>query len=152
MMKLRMNKQKGFTLIELLIVVAIIGIIAAIAIPNLLNAIDRGKQKRTMADLRSLGTAVETYSIDNNIYPTAANIAALTNSVAPIYIRTAPVNDGWNRPIVVSSATAGYTVGSGGKDGGALTVVNGGGSTNSFNDAIIFIDGQFVQWPEGQQQ
>ena len=46
------RKDKGFTLIELLIVVAIIGIIAAIAIPNLLNAIDRGKQKRTMADLR----------------------------------------------------------------------------------------------------
>ncbi|OYV98709.1 MAG: hypothetical protein B7Z68_00255, partial [Acidobacteria bacterium 21-70-11] len=48
-----MRKQKGFTLIELLIVVAIIGIIAAIAIPNLLNAINRGRQKRTMADMRS---------------------------------------------------------------------------------------------------
>ena len=63
------RNQKGFTLIELLIVVAIIGIIAAIAIPNLLNAIDRGKQKRTMADLRSMGTAIEEYSIDNNFYP-----------------------------------------------------------------------------------
>ena len=60
------RNDKGFTLIELLIVVAIIGIIAAIAIPNLLNAIDRGKQKRTMADLRSVGTAIESYSIDNN--------------------------------------------------------------------------------------
>ena len=65
------RNDKGFTLIELLIVVAIIGIIAAIAIPNLLNAIDRGKQKRTMADLRSVGTAIESYSIDNNLYPNA---------------------------------------------------------------------------------
>ena len=69
-MRIRLNK-KGFTLIELLIVVAIIGIIAAIAIPNLLNAIQRGKQKRTMADMRAVGTAVEAYAVDNNFYPAA---------------------------------------------------------------------------------
>ena len=149
---MRNRKAKGFTLIELLIVVAIIGIIAAIAIPNLLNAIDRGKQKRTMADLRSVGTSVEEYAIDNNIYPVAATMAALATSVEPIYIRICPSNDGWANLFVVSSATTGYTVGSGGKDGGALTVVGGGGATGNFNDAIIFINGQFVQWPEGTQQ
>ena len=69
--------DKGFTLIELLIVVAIIGIIAAIAIPNLLNAIDRGKQKRTMADMRSIGTAIESYAVDNNVYPVATTSTVL---------------------------------------------------------------------------
>ncbi|MBI3447802.1 MAG: prepilin-type N-terminal cleavage/methylation domain-containing protein, partial [Acidobacteria bacterium] len=70
------KKTQGFTLIELLIVVAIIGIIAAIAIPNLLNAIDRGKQKRTMSDMRSVGTAVESYAVDNNFYPIQKSMAA----------------------------------------------------------------------------
>ena len=71
--------------------VAIIGIIAAIAIPNLLNAIDRGKQKRTMADLRSMGTAIEEYSIDNNFYPVANSTwPALETEVSPSYIRALP--------------------------------------------------------------
>jgi prepilin-type N-terminal cleavage/methylation domain-containing protein len=72
-----LRKQTGFTLIELLIVVAIIGIIAAIAIPNLLNAIDRGKQKRSMADMRSIGTAVESYSVDVNFYPISTSMATI---------------------------------------------------------------------------
>ena len=145
------RNTKGFTLIELLIVVAIIGIIAAIAIPNLLNAIDRGKQKRTMADLRSLGTAVETYSIDVNIYPVATTMAALEALVEPVYIRTAPDQDGWGRTFTVASATGEYTLCSGGKDGGACASA-AGGAVNAFNDSITFANGQFVQWPEGQQQ
>ena len=145
------RKDKGFTLIELLIVVAIIGIIAAIAIPNLLNAIDRGKQKRTMADLRSIGTAIESYSIDNNVYPVANAMAALQNSIEPLYIRTAPQKDGWSRPFVVDCTTTLYTVCSGGKDGGNCTG-DGAGATTTFNDSITFSNGQFVQWPEGAQQ
>ena len=109
--------SKGFTLIELLIVVAIIGIIAAIAIPNLLNAIDRGKQKRTMADMRSIGTAVESYAVDNNVYPTAASAAVLAPLVQPIYIKTMPLADGWSTAFVVASVTTEYTVSSNGKDG-----------------------------------
>ncbi len=61
--------RKGFTLIELLIVVAIIGILAAIAVPNFLNAQIRAKIAGTQADMRNLGTAIEQYRLDNNAYP-----------------------------------------------------------------------------------
>ena len=146
---------KGFTLIELLIVVAIIGIIAAIAIPNLLNAIDRGKQKRTMADLRSMGTAIEQYAIDSNFYPVASTIAALEAQVSPSYIRKLPATDGWGNAFEVDSNTGLYTLASCGKGqtGGCNSACTGScGKTQSFSDDIIFSVGSFVQWPEGKQQ
>ena len=142
--------SKGFTLIELLIVVAIIGIIAAIAIPNLLNAIDRGKQKRTMADMRSIGTAVESYAVDNNVYPVAVLASTLSGIVAPIYIKTMPTADGWNNTFQVASATTQYTIYSQGKDGSGTTCT--AGTTGTFNDEICFINGQFLRYPQGTQQ
>ncbi len=60
---------RGFTLIELLIVVAIIAILAAIAVPNFLEAQTRSKVSRVKADMRSLTTAVEAYRIDHNVHP-----------------------------------------------------------------------------------
>ncbi len=61
--------RKGFTLIELLIVVAIIGILAAIAVPNFLNAQMRAKVARLQADFRAITTALQMYRMDNNDYP-----------------------------------------------------------------------------------
>ncbi len=66
-----MNRKTGFTLIELLIVVAIIAILAAIAVPNFLEAQTRAKVSRTENDLRTIDLAMETYFIDNNGYPAA---------------------------------------------------------------------------------
>ena len=63
-----MQKVKGFTLIELLIVVAIIAILAAIAVPNFLEAQTRAKVSRAKADMRSVATALEAYYVDNNKY------------------------------------------------------------------------------------
>jgi prepilin-type N-terminal cleavage/methylation domain-containing protein len=64
-----MRKPKGFTLIELLIVVLIIAILAAIAVPNFLEAQIRAKVSRVKADQRSYATALEAYFVDNNLYP-----------------------------------------------------------------------------------
>jgi len=61
--------RKAFTLIELLIVVAIIAILAAIAVPNFLEAQTRSKVSRGKADMRSIATAVEAYKVDSNQYP-----------------------------------------------------------------------------------
>ncbi len=59
-------QRSGFTLIELLIVVAIIAILAAIAVPNFLEAQTRAKVSRVKADMRSFATAIEAYLVDNN--------------------------------------------------------------------------------------
>ena len=148
-----MRKERGFTLIELLIVVAIIGIIAAIAIPNLLNAIDRSKQKRTMADMRSVGTACEEYSIDNNFYPvqtSQGDVSTISTNITPTYIKVVPSLDGWNWNIQYGTPSGGsaYTIRSFGKDG----VKNGtGGVTTDFNCDIIFQVGQFTAYPQGIQ-
>jgi len=64
-----MLKNKGFTLIELLIVVAIIAILAAIAVPNFLEAQVRSKASRSVSDLRTFATALESYRTDHNGYP-----------------------------------------------------------------------------------
>lgn len=65
---LKSNRYPGFTLIELLIVVAIIAILAAIAVPNFLEAQVRAKVARSLADMRSMATALESYAVDNNRY------------------------------------------------------------------------------------
>ncbi len=61
--------DSGFTLIELLIVVAIIGILAAIAVPNFLNAQIRANVARVQGDFKAISNAMEMYKLDNNSYP-----------------------------------------------------------------------------------
>ena len=154
-----LKKRTGFTLIELLIVVAIIGIIAAIAIPNLLNAIDRGKQKKSMADMRAIGTAVESYAVDTNFYPISSSMASISSlgasnmGIEPIYLKLVPVKDGWGGLLYYGSDAGGagsdYTLLSYGKDKKVSAASKG--ETNDFDCDIIYQNGVFTAYPQGVQ-
>jgi prepilin-type N-terminal cleavage/methylation domain-containing protein len=78
MFSCNVNCRKGFTLIELLIVVAIIAILAAIAIPNFLEAQVRSKVSRAKTDMRTIATALEAYATDANAYPRWWEVARST--------------------------------------------------------------------------
>ncbi len=75
------RNREGFTLIELLIVVAIIAILAAIALPNFLEAQTRAKVTRVRSDLRTVGMALELFRVDRGMYP----IASLNEWTSPIW-------------------------------------------------------------------
>lgn len=146
-----------------LALVAVIGILAAIAIPNLLTATERSKQKRTMADMRSIATAVEAYATDNNQYPKATSVAELSSSLTPSYLGTVPVLDAWGTPMKYEcwpsegsgDACARYAVASAGKDKQweheSLQEYSTGTKTQKFDNDIVFANGSFAQYPEGVQ-
>lgn len=85
-----MKNKQGFTLIELLIVVAIIAILAAIAIPNFLQAQVRAKVSRSEAELQSLATALEAYCVDNGVYTNQIQ-PGTTTPILPVVERLVPL-------------------------------------------------------------
>jgi type II secretion system protein G len=173
----RRRAQKGFTLIELLIVVAIIGIIAAILIPNLIDALQKAKQKRAVADMRNVGGAWFTWLTDQLSAASAGATAGTYDwadldtdithadlltllSAGPIYIQSVPEFDPWGNSYdyqwaseadVVQVSTALMGVRSPGNDGAmdGDSYTTGSFISSQYANDIVWADGFFVRWPEG---
>ncbi|MCM2313647.1 MAG: zinc-ribbon domain-containing protein [Thermoanaerobaculia bacterium] len=161
--------------VGLLVLVAVMGILAAIAIPNLLTAMQRSKQKRTMADMRSVATAWEAYATDHNTYaPTDAigsthpatltdergvmleaasriDASELENVLVPTYLRMLPQKDGWEREIELFVGSDGqeYAMRSSGKNGVAESEAYQAGPIKNFDCDIVYALGEFIAYPEG---
>jgi prepilin-type N-terminal cleavage/methylation domain-containing protein len=175
-MTLIRNRQRGFTLIELLIVVAIIGIIAALLIPNFLDALQKAKQKRTVADERNAGTAWFSWLTDQYgaaaaagagtyVLPATVTYAELTGTdkkvaIQPQYIQNLPENDGWKtayvwhrQPTTNLLATNVMAIVSYGRNKtvnlGTGTITVGEFTPTDYDQDIVWADGYFVRWPSG---
>jgi len=113
-----MLDRKGFTLIELLIVVVIIGILAAIAIPKFANTKEKAYVAAMKSDLRNLVTAEESYFADNTTYGALTNLGTNYSASAGVTVATGSVSGtGWTASAAHNGTTKTCTIALGGAAG-----------------------------------
>ncbi|RMG44292.1 MAG: prepilin-type N-terminal cleavage/methylation domain-containing protein [Acidobacteria bacterium] len=143
------GSDRGFTLVELLVSVAIIGILSAMAVVNLRSAIDRSRQRQSMATMRNVASAIEAYNGDNGHLPTNGITAQqLADVLARGVFYSVDTTDGWNNDLVYTSDGASYTVESYGRDlaDGPQNITRA--TRDEYDYDIVLSDGQFSFSPE----
>jgi type II secretory pathway pseudopilin PulG len=125
----------------------LVGIVAAVALPNFMTAMDRGKQKRTVADLEGAGTVLAAYALDHEDgYPVSEDWRPLGEVLPEL-----PAKDGWGHALEYWSDGERYVIVSRGKDGETerdwRRSEGLGGARPAFEADIVLADGVLVAWP-----
>ena len=116
----RIHRQdKGFTLVELMVVIIILAVLTGIAIPSYLALRNRARESATRSEMANIGTALELYMADNDVYPAGAWAAA--SALLVNYMAVVPTQDAWaeNYTYAVGDPATTYTLTSTGADGEA---------------------------------
>ncbi len=163
------HRTSGFSIVELLITVVIIAAITAIVIPNLLDTLEKARQKRTLADMRNTGTAILAWMTDQMGAASAGrqvkvpDFSALSSDeitalLVPTYIDRVPEVDGWGHPYEyfmgrqAAQSVPGSTIliRSIGRDGRIQGDDYDWGTFDAadYDQDILWIDGLFARLPE----
>ena len=129
----------------------ILGSCSAVAVANVLTAMDRSNQKRTLADIRSIATAIEGYATDHPDWKGSGDLTAL---LEPKYIKKLPKTDGWNHPLRVemwkdADGNPAYRIWSAGRDGKRDVKWGNPAAVRDFDNDLVYENGAFIQYPEG---
>ncbi len=142
------RRDAGFTLIELLVVVAVIAILAAVAIPAMLTAVDKSKQRGSMADMRQIGQGVQLYEVDNSQFVADGTAASsLVQLIEPFTMSVLRHKDHWAHDYRYNTdGSTWYSIESFGRDG-----VDGIDITTStalqFELDLVYASGRFINAP-----
>lgn len=142
-LKRMLQNEKGFTLVELMVVVVIIGILTAIAVPAMGKQVEKAKVTRAVAEIKAMKTAVDTHKMEKSVYPKTGEVKEVMKDFG-----LTSLNDPWGNSYVYATddtALQVYELVSGGPDGSIGSGKDDIGATGTANPKEDFISSSTLE-------